>query len=82
MAEVRRHHSFEHTPEHVRRHTAGRHIFGYREMESLEQLIERITPEIISDVSLEPALQRVRLEQPSIQEGNGAKGGCSSTSTG
>ena len=79
MAELRRHHTFEYASEHVRRYAAAGPIFSYSEMESLEQPVEGVTPEIIRNVRLETALERVRLEQASIQEGNWTK--CRGTST-
>jgi hypothetical protein len=82
MAELRRHHTFEHPSEHVWSHASAGGVFSHSEMKPLEQPIERATPEIIGNVRLETALERMRLKETSIQEGDGTKREGSSTPTG
>ena len=81
MPEVRRHHTFEDASEHVRSHATARGVFSHSKMETLEQPVERHTPEIIGDVRLESAFQGMRLEQASVQEGDLTKRGGSATPT-
>jgi hypothetical protein len=51
-------------------------------MKPLEQPIERVPPELVRNVGFETALQRMWLEEASVQEGNGTKRDGSSTSSG
>ncbi len=72
---VRCHDSLEHAAQHVGGDTAISGAFGDREVESLEQAVERVAPERVGQVALEVALDGVRLEETAVEEGDRAERG-------
>lgn len=48
-------------------------LLGCHEVEPFEQPVERIPPDGVGDVTPERALERVRLEQASVEEWDGAE---------
>jgi hypothetical protein len=73
----RSHYSLEHPPEHIRGYLAVLPL-RHSEVKSLEQPVERISPELVGNVCLKPSFQGVWLEEAAIQEWNRAK--CSARS--
>ncbi len=71
---IRRHHALEHAPQHVRGDAAPIGLID-GEVEPLEQPVERVSPERIGNVAAEAPLERVRFEQPAVEEGNRAEPG-------
>jgi hypothetical protein len=67
------HYALEHAPEHVRGYPAVP-SFSHGKVKSLEQPVERISPELVGDVCPKPSLQGVRFEEAAVQEWNWAKG--------
>ena len=61
------HHPFEDPAEHVRGDGVSI-AFGDGEMKPLEQVVERVAPEVVADVGPIPALQGVGLEQAAVEE--------------
>ena len=66
------HHAFEHAPQHVGGDAAAL-VRLEREVEALEEPVERVSPQIVRNVAVEATLERVWLEQASVQEGDGSQ---------
>ena len=64
---VRRHQSLEHATQHVRR-DATAIALGERELEPLEELVERVAPDERAAFRPPAPLERVGLEQPAVEE--------------
>src|SRR6185437_11078168 len=65
--------ALEDAAKHVGRDAGAVASLGDHEMKVFEQVVERVAPEGVRNVAAERPLQRVRLEQPAIQKGNGAE---------
>src|SRR5213078_832642 len=77
------HHSLEHPPQHVGRDELARVVLAYREMESLEHVVERLAPSRVGpDRRTMLPLERRRFEEPAVQEGHPAERGGALTASG
>src|SRR5688572_9785692 len=73
MPDLGSHDSFEQPTQHVRSYAPLSVSLGDGEVKPLEQPIERLAPEIVGNVAGEPTLQGMRLEQPTVEKGDGTK---------
>ena len=74
-ARVPRHHALEHPAQHVRRDAARLASLGDGEVKPLEQPVECVSPDGVGNVAAEGAFDAMRLEQATVQEGDGSESG-------
>ena len=70
MPSLRLHHPLEDSPQHVGRHFSLGSVLIHRERETLEQMVEGVSPDGIGNLAPPLALEKVRLKETAIQEGD------------
>jgi hypothetical protein len=76
---LRLHHPLEDSPQHVGRHFSLGSVLIYRERETLEQVVEGVSPDGVGNFAAPLALESVRLEETAIQKRDSPKASSSAS---